>query len=49
MGCDSAEDMGSNPLRIKAREIEQQQEQTGREQETKYGSAISESFKKDSE
>ena len=49
MGCDSQEGMGSNPLRAKAQEIERQQEQAGREQETEYGSAISESFKKNSE
>ncbi len=49
IGCDSQEDMGSNPLRAKAQEIERQQEQLGREQETEYGSAVSESFKKNSE
>lgn len=45
IGCDPQENMGSNPLRAKAKEIKQQQEQEGREQETKYGSAISDSFK----
>jgi|GEM_PF-821923 hypothetical protein len=49
IGCDGQEDMGSNPLRAKAREIERQQEQAGREQETEYGSAIAKSFKKNSE
>jgi len=49
MGCDPQENMGSNPLRAKAKAIEHQQEQASREQETKYGSAISESFKKNSE
>ena len=33
IGCDPQEDMGSNPLRAKAHEIEQKQEQEGREQE----------------
>ena len=41
--------MGSNPLRAKAKEIKHQQEQVGREKETQYGSAISESFKKNSQ
>jgi len=49
VGCD----MGSNPLRAKAREVErQQQEQKAeatREQETKYGKDISKSFKESSE
>ncbi|MBQ0725553.1 MAG: hypothetical protein KBT51_09180 [Cycloclasticus sp.] len=49
IGCDEQEEMGSNPLRAKAREIERQQEQAGREQETEYGSAIAKSFKKNSE
>jgi hypothetical protein len=49
IGCDPQENMGSNPLRAKAKEIKHQKEQAGREQETRYGSAISESFKKDSE
>jgi len=44
MGCDLQEDMGSNPLRAKAREIERQQDIDGREQEIKYGKAISKSF-----
>jgi len=43
IGCDIPE----NPLRAKARATEQQAEQPGREQETKHGSAISDSFKKD--
>ncbi|AGS39183.1 MAG: hypothetical protein ACJA2Y_001589 [Cycloclasticus pugetii] len=50
IGCDGQDGMGSNPLRAKARDIEHQQEQAaGREQETAYGSAISDSFKKNSE
>jgi len=46
IGCDPQEEMGSNPLRAKAHEIEQKQEQEGREQETRYGKSISKSFKK---
>jgi len=41
-GCD----MGSNPLRAKAREVERQEQEqakAGREQETEYGKAISQS------
>lgn len=49
VGCDPQENMGDNPLRAKAREIEQQQEQAGREQETQYGTEISVSFKESSE
>lgn len=47
-GYDPQENMGSNPLMAQAREIERQQEQADREQETKYGTAISNSFKKPS-
>ena len=49
MGCEAQENMGSNPLRAKAREVERQQEQPAREQETKYGKAISKSFKESPE
>jgi len=48
LGCD----MGSNPLRAKAREVERQQQeqaQATREQETKYGKDISQSFNDSSE
>jgi len=48
VGCD----MGSNPLRAKAREAERQQQEqaeAAREQETKYGKAISKSFNELSE
>jgi len=45
LGCD----MGSNPLRAKAHEVErQQQEQAAREKETKYGKAISKSLNESS-
>ena len=49
IGCDPQEEMGSNPLRAKAHEIEQKQEQEGREQETMYGKSISNSFKEASD
>jgi len=48
MGCDPQEDMGSNPLRAKAREAERQHETASREQETTYGKAISKSFNESS-
>ena len=46
LACDSQGIMGMNPLRSQAFEIERQQEQVGREQETEYGTRISQSFKK---
>jgi len=46
MACDSQGIMEMNPLRSQALETERQQEQVGREQETQYGTDISQSFKK---
>lgn len=48
LACDSQGIMGMNPLRSQNLEIERQQEQIGREQETQYGTRISQSFKKTS-
>jgi len=48
MACDSQDIMEMNPLRAQALETERQQEQVGREQETQYGTEISQSFKNSS-
>ncbi|PCI68811.1 MAG: hypothetical protein COB26_07630 [Piscirickettsiaceae bacterium] len=46
VGCDGEQNMGSNPLRAQAREIERQQQvKQSREQETQYGSDISKATK----
>ena len=48
LACDSQGIMEMNPLRAQALETERQQEQVGREQETQYGTEISQSFKNSS-